>query len=97
VAAVREKLEALAPEGARDWCDVRFQVAIGEPHEVIARTVKTQKPGLLVMNIHGKSMVERALLGRTAERVLRTVIHACPVLLIPPAQARRKRARGAAA
>jgi nucleotide-binding universal stress UspA family protein len=96
MAAVREKLEALAPEGARDWCDVRIQVASGEPHEVIARMVKTQKPGLLVMNIHGKSMVERALLGRTAERVLRTVIHACPVLLIPPAQARGKR-RGAAA
>lgn len=86
MAAVRERLEALTPEGARDWCEVKARVEVGEPHQVIADTVEKTRPGLLMMNIHGKGMIERALLGRTAERVLRSVIHVCPVLLIPPAK-----------
>jgi nucleotide-binding universal stress UspA family protein len=40
------------------------------------------------MNIHGKGMIERALLGSTAERVLRSVGNICPVLLIPPKKKR---------
>jgi nucleotide-binding universal stress UspA family protein len=93
VAAVRVKLEALVPEGVRDWCEVSTRVDVGEPHEIITRMVQSKRPGLLIMNIHGIGMIERALLGRTAERVLRSVIHVCPVLLIPPMKAAAKTAR----
>ncbi|MGH9338577.1 MAG: universal stress protein [Acidobacteriota bacterium] len=34
------------------------------------------------MNIHGKGLLDRALLGSTAERVVRRAV--CPVMLIPP-------------
>ncbi|HEX4999497.1 MAG TPA: universal stress protein [Terriglobia bacterium] len=91
VASVRKKLEALIPEDVRDWCEVKTRVEVGDPHTVISEIVETQKPGLLVMNIHGKGMIERALLGRTAERVLRSVVDICPVFLIPPARAQKKR------
>jgi nucleotide-binding universal stress UspA family protein len=90
VASVREKLEALIPIGVRAWCEVSSRVDVGEPHQVIAETVGRKRPGLLIMNIHGKGMIERALLGRTAERVLRSVIDVCPVLLIPPAKTNEK-------
>jgi nucleotide-binding universal stress UspA family protein len=86
IAAIRKQLEALVPEGVRDWCEVTTRVDAGEPHQVITETVNAKKPGLLIMNIHGKGMIERALLGRTAERVLRSVINTCPVFLIPPAR-----------
>jgi len=42
-----------------------------------------------VMNIHGKGMLDRALLGSTAERVVRAA--SCPVMLIPPIKRKFKR------
>jgi len=44
---------------------------------------------LLVMNIHGKGMLDRALLGSTAERVVRAA--SCPVMMIPPMKRKLKR------
>ena len=41
------------------------------------------------MNIHGKGMLDRALLGSTAERVVRGA--GIPVLMIPPLTAARRR------
>jgi nucleotide-binding universal stress UspA family protein len=89
--SVREKLESLVPDDVRDWCQVKTRVDVGEPYQVIVKAATAMKPGLLIMNIHGKGMVERALLGRTAERVLRSVIDVCPVLLIPPMRQRKRR------
>jgi nucleotide-binding universal stress UspA family protein len=43
------------------------------------------------MNIHGKGMIERVVLGSTAERVLRAASDKCAVLLIPPVRAKRQR------
>jgi nucleotide-binding universal stress UspA family protein len=79
---LRVKLEALVPEEARDWCNACTSVKIGTPYQVILKTAKKDKADLLVMNIHGKGMIDRALIGSTAERVLRAA--ECPVLLIPP-------------
>jgi hypothetical protein len=44
------------------------------------------------MNIHGKGMLDRALLGSTAERVVRSA--KCPVLLIPPMKKAGRKTRG---
>jgi nucleotide-binding universal stress UspA family protein len=88
VDASRKQLEALVPPGVRDWCRVETRVAVGDPYPEIVRFAESWKPGLLVMNIHGKGMIERALLGSTAERVLRSVGNICPVLLIPPKKKR---------
>jgi nucleotide-binding universal stress UspA family protein len=91
---VSEELNKLVPNDARDWCDVTVQVETGVPHELIPKILKQGKYDLLVMNIHGKSLLDRALLGSTAERTLRAATETCPVLLIPPpaekARARRR-------
>jgi nucleotide-binding universal stress UspA family protein len=87
--SIREQLEKMIPIEVRDWCDARVRVETGNPYQVILKTAVTEKADLLVMNIHGKGMVERALLGSTAERVVRGAT--CPVLLIPPAKAAKKR------
>jgi nucleotide-binding universal stress UspA family protein len=96
---IREQLEGLVPKQVRDWCDVKTRVESGVPWRVILQTIQAEKPGLLVMNVHGKGLLERALVGSTADRVLRGA--SCPVLMIPPMKAagrvKRARAKGKAA
>jgi nucleotide-binding universal stress UspA family protein len=79
---VKKKLESLIPGEAKDWCDVDTTIEAGIPYRVILKFLQRIKPDLLVMNIHGKNMLDRALLGTTADRVIRAAT--CPVMLIPP-------------
>jgi nucleotide-binding universal stress UspA family protein len=53
----------------------------GDPFREILRVTEEEQIDLIVMNLQGKSLIERALLGSTAERVIRSA-HV-PVLSIP--------------
>jgi len=53
----------------------------GTPYVVINEIATECKADLIVINLHGKGAVERALLGSTAERVIRTA--SVPVLALP--------------
>ena len=86
---VETQLEALIPSEATTWCDVNTIVETGVPYRIILRVLEDEKIDLLVMNIHGKGMLDRALLGSTAERVVR--VAPCPVMLIPPMKRKLKR------
>ena len=57
---------------------------------MIPNIVQTGAFDLLVMNIHGKNLLDRALIGSTAERTLRTAGEFCPVFLIPPGKTAQK-------
>jgi nucleotide-binding universal stress UspA family protein len=87
-AEVQAEFDRLIPKKLRMAGNVATKVKSGVPYEEILNFINKVKPDLLVMNIHGKSMVERALLGSTAERVIRGA--SCPVLTIPPKKAQRK-------
>jgi nucleotide-binding universal stress UspA family protein len=82
IEGVRKRLDRLVPDAAKSWCEPRTTVAMGVPYQAILKTAKKDKVGLIVMNVHGKGMLDRVLVGSTAERVVRGA--ACPVLLIPP-------------
>jgi nucleotide-binding universal stress UspA family protein len=84
VKGVEAQLQKLVPEAALDWCDVNVRVETGLPYEVIAKVIKSGKFDLVAMNIHGKSLLDRAFIGSIAERTLRSASASCPVLLIPP-------------
>jgi nucleotide-binding universal stress UspA family protein len=56
-------------------------LADGVPYEAINRTAVDNKADLIILNLQGKSRLERALLGTTAERVIRTAT--VPVLSLP--------------
>jgi nucleotide-binding universal stress UspA family protein len=89
---VRKQLDDLVPAEARNWCDIDTRVESGVPYRIILRTLQDEKIDLLVMNIHGKGMLDRALLGSTAERVVRAAN--CPVMSIPPMKQKfRRKAR----
>ena len=92
VNGVKKQLEDLVPPEARNWCDVVASVETGTPYRIILRELEDERIDLLVMNIHGKGMLDRALLGSTAERVVRAA--PCPVMMIPPMKKKlRRRAR----
>jgi nucleotide-binding universal stress UspA family protein len=91
VHGIDAQLQKLIPEEALDWCDVETRIEEGLPSKVIPNFVKSGAFDLLVMNIHGKGLLDRALLGSTAERALRTAAGICPVLLIPPLRGKSRR------
>ena len=89
IRGVQKQLEDLVPAEARTWCEVSTRVDTGLPYRIILRTIEDEKVDLLVMNIHGKGVLDRALLGSNAERVVRAA--SCPVMLIPPLKRKMKR------
>lgn len=92
IRGVHKQLQDLVPAEARNWCEVETRVETGVPYRIILRMLEDEKIDLVVMNIHGKGMLDRALLGSTAERVVRAA--SCPVMAIPPLRPRlRRRAR----
>jgi nucleotide-binding universal stress UspA family protein len=81
---IENHLQELIPPQVHKWCEVETRVEEGLAFRVIPQVVQSGPFDLLIMNIHGKSLLERALIGSTAERTLRAAAGICPVLLIPP-------------
>jgi nucleotide-binding universal stress UspA family protein len=81
---LRERAEKLLGEWSRGLGAGRVSthVAEGVPHERIEAFVRDHNIDLLVIATHGHGGVAHALLGSTAERVVRTV--PCPVLSVRP-------------
>jgi nucleotide-binding universal stress UspA family protein len=85
--ALRAFVEATLP--ADDWrrASVQMMVTVGDPAEVILRTARRRKTGLIVMGTHGRGGLRKFVLGSTTEDVLRRT--RCPVLAVPaPADGR---------
>jgi nucleotide-binding universal stress UspA family protein len=55
-------------------------VAMGTPHVEIVRLAEEQGADLIVIATHGRGFISHAILGSTAERVLRR--SPCPVLVV---------------
>ena len=53
----------------------------GDPYREIIRVADDEKADIIILNLQGKTLAERALLGSTAERVIRSA-HV-PVMSIP--------------
>jgi nucleotide-binding universal stress UspA family protein len=80
--AARLELKAAVTEEARQWCDCREEVAVGRPYEEILRIASERDADLIVLGMHGRTIVERALFGSTATQVVRR--SSCPVLTVHP-------------
>ncbi len=79
-AAARRSLHALVPDEARAWCETEEVATLGRPHEEIVRTARERDADLIVMGVHGRSALNVALFGSTANQVVR---HAtCPVVTV---------------
>jgi nucleotide-binding universal stress UspA family protein len=69
--------------------DVATEVVRGTPHHEILKYAETINADLIVINLHSQGLLERALLGSTAERVIRSA--PIPVLAIPGSVVRGER------
>ena len=79
---IRLEMEKLIPAEAPNWCDIATQVEFGLPYRSILKFADREKADVIVLGTHGKSLLDRTLLGSNAERIIRGA--ACPVLAIPP-------------
>ncbi len=57
---------------------------VGVPFEEIVRVAKEEHADMIVMGAHGRSGLNRVLLGSVAERVIR--LAPCPVLTVRQAK-----------
>jgi nucleotide-binding universal stress UspA family protein len=76
----RERLEALVPAEARNWCEIDLRVACGKPYREILRLAEAEESELIVLGVHGGGVVDRMLFGSTAAHVVRQA--GCPVLTV---------------
>lgn len=58
----------------------------GVPHQQIVKAAERERPAMLVIGTHGRTGVERVLVGSVAERVVR--LASCPVLTVRAAKER---------
>ncbi|MBI2216941.1 MAG: universal stress protein [Candidatus Rokubacteria bacterium] len=60
----------------------RMSLRVGTPHVEIVKAARDDKADMIVMGTHGRTGLERLLLGSVAERVIR--LAPCPVLTVRP-------------
>ncbi|SDM62330.1 Nucleotide-binding universal stress protein, UspA family [Halogranum gelatinilyticum] len=69
--AAKAAVERVQQVGEESGCRVRTHVERGIPHETVLRFVADHDVDLVVMGTHGRTGLERFLLGSVTERVLR--------------------------
>jgi len=78
----RRQLERLARSARGARVRVSTLVAEGPAAAAIVNVAKTKRANLVVLGTHGRTGVQRFLIGSVAERVVRTA--PCPVLVSGP-------------
>lgn len=76
----RERLRALVPVDARDWCRAEEVIAGGKPYERILETARQAQANLIVIGAQGRSGLGLAVFGSTTQHVVRAAT--CPVLSV---------------
>ncbi|MGH9353464.1 MAG: universal stress protein [Terriglobia bacterium] len=76
----RQKLEALVPADARNWCSAKAAVRVGKPYEEIIQVAVEQQADVAVLGVRGRSAADLAIFGSTTHRVLQ--LGPCPVLAV---------------
>lgn len=76
----RERLHGAVPEEARNWCRPVEVLVAGRAWKEILRVARERQVQLIVMGVHGRSVVDLMLFGSTTHHVIRSA--GCPVLTI---------------
>jgi nucleotide-binding universal stress UspA family protein len=78
--AARVKLDREVKAAEKRGVTATAEIRWGRPSDAIVDTASRQKASLIVLGTHGRSVLEKFLLGSTAERVLR--LSPIPVLTV---------------
>jgi nucleotide-binding universal stress UspA family protein len=76
----RARLEEYAAAHLAGIEDLELVIGVGTPHVEIVRLAEENRADLIVIATHGRGFISHAILGSTAERVLRRA--PCPVLVV---------------
>jgi nucleotide-binding universal stress UspA family protein len=76
----RRQLQQLVPEAVRTWCAPEPVLRVGSPARELLRVAEDQDADLIVMGVHGRGAIDRALFGSTTQKVLRDA--RCAVLTV---------------
>ncbi|MEW7976784.1 MAG: TSUP family transporter [Candidatus Sedimenticola endophacoides] len=76
----RAEAERMRDRMARSGVEVRVEVRVGHPDEAILACVRERGADLVVMGSHGRTGLDRLLLGSVTERVIGR--SECPVLVV---------------
>jgi nucleotide-binding universal stress UspA family protein len=87
--AGKQQLARLAANLRARRVSVRTLQCLGTPHQTIIDVARKLKTDLVIMSTHGRSGLAHVLMGSVAERVVRSA--PCPVLVVRPAPATRRR------
>lgn len=84
----KDEMEKLRRSVSRKGREIETEIAFGSPVEQITDYVAKENIDLIITSTHGRSGLQRAFIGSTAERVVR---HAsCPVLVVSNRPIRKK-------
>jgi nucleotide-binding universal stress UspA family protein len=72
--------KAVKEAAQKEGVAVKAFILSGKPSEAIVQTAQEKNADLIVLGSHGRTGVERFLMGSVAERVI--VLAACPVLVV---------------
>jgi nucleotide-binding universal stress UspA family protein len=97
IRSIQHELENLVPAESRHSRNATVRVDTGRPIRRILPIVKSNNIDLIIMNVHGKTLLDRITIGSTAESVVRMA--SSPVLIVPPmtVEKRKRRTPGRAA
>jgi nucleotide-binding universal stress UspA family protein len=79
-----EALEARAAELRQRGIKASWRLQAGVPFEMIVKIAEEERADMIVIGTHGRSGLNRVLLGSVAERVIR--LAPCPVLTVRQAK-----------
>lgn len=81
--AARARLRRALPAEARDWCRPEEIVMCGKAAPEILRLAAEREAGVIVMGVHGRSLLDLMAFGSVTHQVVREAV--CPVLTVRPA------------
>lgn len=79
---VQDELDVRAKNAAAGNLRVRTRLETGSAPETIAAIAREESADLVVVGTHGRTGLDRVMLGSVAERVVR--VAPCPVLVVRP-------------
>ncbi|MBS3809969.1 MAG: universal stress protein [Desulfobacterales bacterium] len=81
--SIREKLSAMVPEEAMNWCSgLQTSVLVGKPYAELVGYAEKKDIDLIALGVRGHGMVENLLVGSTTDRVVRRA--PCPMISVNP-------------
>jgi len=75
-----QQLHRMVPEDSRHWCTPETMLLDGEPYRELLQYARDEKMDLIVLGIHGHTLLEKLMVGSTTHRVIRQ--SPCPVLAV---------------